>query len=418
MHLKFENIKITFIIAIFTIFSFSVTAKEIPHEEVTPLILISIDGFRYDYVEKYEPPNLLQMIKNGVRAERMIPSYPSKTFPNHITIVTGMYPSNHGIVHNSFYDKELDDVYKMGKAFFEPKWIQGTPLWIHAEKNGVKSASYFWPESDSTLQNTSASYSFKYNKQTPYQNRISKIIDWLKLPAIERPQFITSYFSLVDDKGHRFGPDSSQVKDAVLEVDRHIGILRERIAKELEFEVDIVLVSDHGMIKTGDENKIYWPKLYNFDTYKVINGTTQLMLYATNKTSKEEMSILVKALNSNSNGNFQAYLKNNLPKNLNHFNNQRIADIIIEARAPSVFSSKEKHSSLLNGMHGYNPFDVPEMGAMFIADGPSFKSGLTIPAFENIHVFPLLNHLLDLPMPTNIDGKLDVLRPIIDDAAW
>ncbi len=158
---------------IFIIVFSLVNSTNASDKKQTPLILLSIDGFRYDYVEKYQPPNLSAMIKSGVRAERMLPIYPSKTFPNHISLVTGMYPSNHGIVHNSFYDKELDDVYKMGKAFSEPKWMQATPLWIHAERHGVKSASYFWPESDSTLEGLAASYSYQYNKKTPYIKRVN-----------------------------------------------------------------------------------------------------------------------------------------------------------------------------------------------------------------------------------------------------
>ncbi len=378
-----------------------------------PLILISIDGFRYDYIEKYQPPALLSIIENGVRAERMEPVYPSKTFPNHISIITGMYPSKHGIVHNSFFDPSLNDIYKMGKAFDNPKWIQGTPLWIHAERHGVKSASYFWPESDSTLEGISASYSYKYNKKTPYEKRINQIINWLKLPEKSRPKFITTYFSLVDGQGHRYGPDSEQVKLAVYEVDKHIGNLKMRIKNELNTKVNLVIVSDHGMININDGEKINWQKINGISNYKVVNGTTQLQIYATSDQSKIEMRQFVKELNEKSAGQYISYLKNDLPENTHYFNNDRIADIIVEALAPSIFINNDKNVNYAKGMHGYAPSLLPEMGALFIANGPSFKQNLTIPAFENIHVFPLLNHVLGLPLPENIDGKFEVLSPIL-----
>ncbi|PCI72363.1 MAG: alkaline phosphatase family protein [Gammaproteobacteria bacterium] len=383
------------------------------NKKSTPLILISIDGFRYDYIEKYQPPTLLSLIKNGVQAEKMNPIYPSKTFPNHITLVTGMYPKNHGIVHNSFFDESINDIYRMGKAFDNPKWMQGTPLWIHAERHGVKSASYFWPESDSKLEGISASYSYKYNKKTPYGERINQIVSWLKLPENIRPKFITSYFSLVDDKGHRFGPDSDQVRKAVIEVDRHLGNLKKRIENELKIQVNLVVVSDHGMIDISNGEKMNWTKLDDFSNYRVINGTTQLMVYAKNKPSIKKLSQHVKRLNNKSDGRYIAYLKEDLPKNTHYFNNDRIADIIVEAIAPAIFVKDDKSEHYSKGMHGYDPNLLPEMGAFFVANGPDFKSGLTIPAFDNIHVFPLLNYLLDLPMPTNIDGRLDVLKPII-----
>ncbi len=383
------------------------------NENVNPVVLISLDGFRYDYIEKYQPPNLLKLIKNGVRAERMLPSYPSKTFPNHISIVTGMYPSKHGIVHNTFYDRELNDVYKMGKAFSEPKWMQGTPLWIHAERNGMTTASYFWPESDSTLEGLSASYSYKYDQQKPYQDRIDQIMNWLKLPLDKRPTFITSYFSWVDTIGHNFGTQSKQLKDAVLKMDSYIGDLKRRMDNELKFRVNLVIVADHGMTDIDYDKRVNWPDLDTFNNYKVVNGTTQLMLYANDKLKQSDMSKLVSRLNAKSNSRFIAYKKQDLPKHTHYFNNDRIADIILEAIPPIIFSHDNKSSHRYVGMHGYDPDTIPQMGAIFIANGPNFKQGMIVPPFRNIHIFPALAHILGLPIPSNIDGKLEVLKPFL-----
>jgi len=385
----------------------------LPDKVVNPVILISLDGFRYDYIEKFRPPNLLKLIETGVRAERMLPVYPSKTFPNHISLITGMYPSKHGIVHNSFYDRELDDVYKMGKAFQQPKWMQGTPLWIHAERNGMTTASFFWPESDSTLEGISASYSFKYDQQKPRQDRIDQMINWLKLPSSQRPNFITGYFSLIDVIGHQYGPSSPKVKDAVLEIDRYIGDLKNRIDNELDFDVNLVVVADHGMVDIDYNQRVIWSKLGAFENYKVINGTTQLMLYANSDVNQKDISKLVTQLNAQRKNRFKAYRKQDLPKHMQYFNNNRIADIIVEAIPPIIFGSHKKPHDPEFGMHGYDPDVIPEMAAIFIANGPNFKQGVVIPKFRNVHVFPALVDILKLPMPTNIDGKLEVLKPII-----
>jgi len=383
------------------------------NNNINPVVIISLDGFRYDYIEKYQTPNLLDLINTGVRAERMIPAYPSKTFPNHISIVTGMYPSKHGIVHNKFYDRELNDVYRMGKAFEQPKWMQGTPLWIHAVRNGMITANYFWAESDSTLEGLSSTYSHHYDKKKPYQERIDQIIDWLKLPQEKRPTFITGYFSLVDSIGHQHGPDSQQVKEAVLTMDNYMGQLKSRLDTELDFKVNLVIVSDHGMIDIDYEKRVVWPELNDFKNFKVVNGATQLMAYANESVNQSDIKALVTQLNAQSNNRFKAHKKQDLPKHTHYFNNDRVADIIVEAIPPFVFTSSRKNYYPYKGTHGYDPDIVKEMGAIFIANGPNFKEGVTIPEFRNIHVFPALVDILGLPMPTNIDGKLEVLKPIL-----
>ena len=410
--IKYGQSQLIFILLLFIIASCAQT-QTAHNKNVNPVVMISLDGFRYDYIKKYQPPNLLRIIKTGVRAERMLPVYPSKTFPNHISIATGMYASNHGIVHNEFYDRELNDIYTMGKAFQQPKWMQATPLWIHAERNGMTTASYFWAEADSTLEGLSSTYSYKYDKHRPYQQRIDQIIDWLKLPESERPMFITGYFSLVDTTGHNFGPDSQQVKDAVLKMDNYMGQLKTRLDTELNFKVNLVIVSDHGMIDIDYDKRIIWPNLDSFKNFKVVNGTTQLMAYANKGVSEREIIDLVTQLNAHSNNRFKAYRKQDLPKHTHYFNNDRIADIILEAIPPLVFSGRNNSHRPYKGMHGYDPDTHAEMAAIFIANGPNFKKGVSIPEFRNIHVFPALVDILKLPMPTNIDGKLEVLKPIL-----
>ncbi|WDE10613.1 ectonucleotide pyrophosphatase/phosphodiesterase [Thalassomonas haliotis] len=377
-----------------------------------PVVLISLDGFRYDYMEKYDAKNLKALARGGVRATSMQPSYPSKTFPNHLTLVTGMYPSSHGLVHNDFYDAELDDVYDMGKVKEQPLWLWGTPLWTLAEQNKVRSATFFWPESDAEIAGILPSYYHAYKKSTPYQERIDGIVGWLKLPPGQRPGFITGYFSLVDDMGHDFGPDSQQVQEAVATLDAYIGQLKQRIDK-LPFKVNLVVVSDHGMVQVDKQSKIDWQALDDFSGYKVVNGSTQLMLYADENISQSRMAAQVKALNEKSNGRYLAYTKETIPAGLHYGGSHRIADILLDALPPAIFSETKRLDEAVGGSHGFNPYRVKEMAAIFIANGPDFKQGLEIPSFENIHVFPVLASILGLPIPGNIDGDLAVLAPIL-----
>lgn len=383
------------------------------HSTGNPVVLISIDGFRYDYLDKYHAPSLRAIAKQGIRAERMLPSYPSSTFPNHLSIITGMYPARHGVVHNTFYDRKLNDVYTMGKAKQQPLWLQGTPLWTLAEQHGLRAATYFWPESDAKLRGILPSYYFPYDKSTPYQQRIDQIIDWLKLPADKRPSLITGYFSIVDSMGHEFGPNSPQVANAVSQVDRYIGILKKRLDSELNIAVNLVVLSDHGMVETHSKDKIHWKTLHEFTGFKVINGRSQLMLYAMETIGTKALEQLAASLNQRANGRFKAYTKQQLPKNLRYFGNERIADIIVEAIPPVSFSDYKIVKHATTGGHGYNPHTVTEMGALFIANGPDFHSNRVIPAFANVHVFSALVEILGLPMPNNTDSNKEVLAPIL-----
>jgi predicted AlkP superfamily pyrophosphatase or phosphodiesterase len=403
----------SFIIVIFLLSIFLSPFQVQGSDIKNPVILISLDGFRYDYIEKYNTKHLKALARDGVRAEKMQPSYPSKTFPNHITLVTGKYPSNHGLVHNRFYDEQLDDVYSMGKAKQQPLWLWGKPLWILAEQNNVRSATYFWPESDSKIEGILPSYYYPYNKSTPYQDRIDEIMRWLKLPENQRPRFITGYFSLVDSIGHEFGPDSQEVRVAVNKLDGYIGQLKQRISTELSFPVNLVIVSDHGMVAINKKSKIDWAQLNKFSNYKVVNGSTQLMLYANKGVNNNTIVYDAKLLAKQSQGRYLIYTKENIPARLHYSGNYRIADIVAEAIPPATFSDKEHLGKKIGGTHGFNPYLVEEMGALFIANGPDFKKGLVISPFENIHVFPILATILDLPIPNDIDGKLSVLKPIL-----
>src|SRR5271156_2064002 len=214
------------------------------------VILVSLDGFRYDYPNRYHADHLLALAAQGASApEGMIPTYPSITFPNHYTIITGLYPEHHGIVANSFYEPVRKEIYSYhDKTVSDGTWYGGTPLWVLAEQQGMRSAAFFWVGSEAEIQGVRPSYYLKFDASFPNSKRVEQVLAWLHLPPEQRPHFITAYFSDADDAGHQYGPDSSQVADAVHELDREIGKLVAGI-KESKLPVDLIVVADHGMAK-------------------------------------------------------------------------------------------------------------------------------------------------------------------------
>ncbi|MBB3700111.1 alkaline phosphatase family protein [Flammeovirga yaeyamensis] len=368
------------------------------------VILVSLDGFRYDYPEIYDTPNLDEIAKNGVKSVSMIPAYPSKTFPNHYSLVTGMYPQNHGLVHNVFYDPDRDQKYHIGLEKKDATWCKGVPLWNLAEQQGIKSASYYWPTSDARIGGMQGSYFYKYNKSTPYIERVQQIENWLSYKEDVRPRFISLYFSLVDTQGHHYGPESEETKQAVEEVDTILGKLMGVINKA-DVPVDLIVVSDHGMIEVDKKNPIVIDDLGTFEEYEVVNaGGSQLFFYNKGNGDDEQLK---KSLGKYKN-DFKVYLKNEMPQKLHYSEGSRIPDVICEGIPPKAFAYKGKTVS--KGMHGFDPYTNKEMHAVFYGVGSHFQKNKVIPSFENVHIYPLIADLLDLEIHHQIDGKLEVLK--------
>jgi predicted AlkP superfamily pyrophosphatase or phosphodiesterase len=370
------------------------------------VILISIDGFAYDYLNKYQPKNLLSLANTGVTAKGMQPIFPSKTFPNHLSIVTGVYPAKHGIVHNKFFHRKLNKEYSLGAGNIEPSWLTAKPIWTLAEEQGLKSAIYFWPESETTVEGVLPSYYFPYVHNTPNIKRVNQIVNWLKLPSGQRPDFIASYFSTIDSIGHKHGRGSIELQKAIDEIDLLLGTLINKISSETTLTPNFVIVSDHGMTSIEKGAAIEWKNIFsNFENINVINGQTQLYIYEKNQNILND----VRSQLSN-NKQLIIYSKGEFPKHW-HFNidNFVIPDMIIEAIPPFTFSNGYTASAT----HGYDPLNKPDLSAIFIAQGPNFKKNITIEPFENIHVFSLLEGLLQLSPSKNIDSNVNVLSKIL-----
>jgi predicted AlkP superfamily pyrophosphatase or phosphodiesterase len=382
----------------------SVAAQKKPY-----VILISIDGLRSDFVEKFNAKSLQAYGKSGVVANYMTSAFPSLTFPNHYSIVTGLYPAHHGLVDNTFFDEKANATYTMSnkKMVADPYWYGGTPLWVLAEKQQMVTASFYWVASEAPIGNTKPSYYYNYNDKIKIEKRIAKIKEWLSLPEKTRPHLITFYMPEVDDAAHNFGPDSKQAEAAVQYIDGVIKQMNEAVGS-LNLPVNYILVSDHGMALVDSQNPIRLPKSVDPAKFYVPSGSALLQLYA-----KDTAAIMptYQALLKEANG-YDVYLKNNAPKDF-HYSNlddrfNRIGDIILVAKLPYTFSLSGRPSS--PGKHGYDP-RLPEMRASFLAWGPAFKSGKKINGFENVHVYPLIAKILGLQYDQKtIDGNLNVLK--------
>ncbi|MGH9588740.1 MAG: ectonucleotide pyrophosphatase/phosphodiesterase [Acidobacteriaceae bacterium] len=367
------------------------------------VVLVSLDGFRWDYATKYGAKHLLAIGACGASApEGMIPAYPSLTFPNHYTLVTGLYPEHHGIVANSFYDPERKQEYSMHDpaTVRDGSWYGGVPLWSLAEKQGMRTATFFWPGSEAKIAGERPSYYLHYEAWYPDRKRIDQVIAWLELPAAERPHFITLYYGSVDHEGHLHGPDSAQVAAAVRHVDALMGELESRL-DALHLPVDLIVVSDHGMAKV-EGRPIALDKFADLRGFKTVGS----QLYPRTEADAARAYEQLKAADAG----FQVFRRARVPAELHYNRNAREGDPVVVAQGPFLISARatEHHGEPMVGNHGYNPFEMKSMRAIFYAEGPDIRPGTKLKPFENVNVFPFIVKILGLTSP-QVDGDANVL---------
>lgn len=376
------------------------------------VVLISLDGFSHEYAKKYNATNILSLAKEGVEAKALIPPYPSKTFPSHYTIATGLYPEHHGIVGNTFYDPNFDEYYSSSNrnSIEDGKWYGGTPIWCLAQNYNVKSATYFWIGSEAEIDGCRPNFYYSYDKTVPNKDRINKAIEWLKLPEIERPHLISLYFSIADDYGHKFGPNSKEIEVAVKQIDSTLGELFKKL-DNIDLPINVIIVSDHGMYPLDQSKKIFLEDL--LDWSKVVGVSTDAFATIYTKDSVERDSLLT-ILKNKEEGRFITYKKKEIPKTLHFSDNDRIGNIILIAEAPYFFVQRTKNDYW--GAHGFDPYKYSEMHGVFYAKGSALKQHQQIPPFESIHIYPLIAEILQLPYDSlKIDGKPHVLNNLLRD---
>jgi len=407
-----------------TIFLFFILIKCLPafsQDRDQYVILISLDGYRYDYTERFQPKNLQQLINSGVEASSLIPSYPSKTFPNHYSIATGMKPENHGLVNNTFYDPQLDAVYSIGnrEAVENPDWYGGLPIWVLAEQNGLTTASYYFVGTEAPVQGIQPSYFYIYDAQVSNLTRVSKVFEWLELPEEERPRLITLYFSDMDDVGHAYGPDNdAKLSEKLFKLDAQLGALFEGL-KSIDLDVNIIIVSDHGMTNVRPENLINLDSIVLDLPVKVMNNGALAHVHLQNKKQKNK---ILKALQQKG----KNYKVVDIEARTEYVNietyRRRLGDLLILPDQgyylvdTGGFINYQKRAALFKtevfGEHGYHP-SHKDMHGIFYANGPAMKKSHKIDSIHNVDVYPLICRILKLPIPDHIDGNIEKVKEIL-----
>jgi alkaline phosphatase D len=388
-----------------------------PHAQAQHyVVLVSLDGFRWDYAKRDNAIHLLALGKRGVWApEGMLPSYPSLTFPNHFTIVTGLYPEHHGLVANSFLDPASGKRYSIGnsQAVTDSSFYSGTPLWSLAESQGMHAACLYWPGSEAKIAGFRPSWYAQFSKTEStaevQQARIDDAVALLRLPPDQRPHFITIYYSEPDHEGHEFGPDAPETRAAERKVDGLVGKLKAAL-DSTHLPIDLVVVSDHGMVHEDGE----WVTL---DQFADLTGfdTAGPLLYGKTEEDRERVYNQLKRVSAQ----FVVYRLKNVPADLEINQNPREGDPVVIATGPypiraHALPADSPNQSPEPGMHGFDPRKVPQMKASFFAAGPDIVKGKTVAPFENVNLYPWLAHLLGLTSPSN-DGSLNILAGTLRD---
>ena len=388
-----------------------------PIKDLKPtVILISLDGFRYDYVDKYAPPELSRLAKEGVRAKWMIPSFPTKTFPNHYTIATGLYPEHHGIVENNVF--AFGEVFKIDdvRQVQDPRWWLGEPIWVTAEKQGQHTSSYFFPGTEAKIGGFQPDSWRTYNGKVPNDMRVDKLLATLDQPADTRPTMLTLYFSDTDDAGHEFGPDSEETKYAAWNVDRNVARLMDGLKhRKIDKKVNVIIVSDHGMAPANQRNVVIMDPALPAGDMERDPLTTGEIWQIFPKVGKTEslMASLAKLPHTT------CWRKSDIPARLNYNDSPRIAPIICSADLDWYMSSQKRYDDNsqkqnfphIEGHHGYDN-KYQQMQATFIAHGPAFKRGYLAEPFANIEVYNVMCKILGLK-PVNNDGDLERVKSML-----
>lgn len=371
------------------------------------VVMLSLDAFRWDYPDMYNTPNLDSIANVGVKAKSIQSCFPSKTFPNHYSMATGLHPDNHGIVLNRFSDSILGE-FKLSNrdAVSNPGFYGGEPIWVTAENQGVKSACYFWPGSEAPIKGVYPDVWKKYEEEVPFEDRLDSVISWLKKPSDIRPHLILWYMHEPDDVGHGFGPFADETKRTVEYLDSLVGVFCYKLNQlPIADSVNIIFTADHGMGEISADRTVKLSEHINKEWISDVKGGNPVYFI------QPKAEFLDSVYNSLSViPNMKCWKKNEIPERLVYGKNVRILDLVCVAdSAWSIVWDKASYS--VGGTHGYDPFNT-DMHAIFYADGPAFKENYVHPTFTNINIYPLITEILSLK-PAEIDGDLEGVRGML-----
>jgi predicted AlkP superfamily pyrophosphatase or phosphodiesterase len=380
------------------------------------LILISLDGWRWDYHTQSSVPHLRNLIARGVRAEGLIPAFPTKTFPNHYTLVTGLYPGHHGIVANSMRDPRTGRLFTMNKReeVQDAMWWGGDPIWNGVQRSGRRAAAMFWPGSEAAIGGTRPSYWEPYDHERPNDRRVDQVFTWLELPETERPAFITLYMSDVDAAGHSFGPTSPELRRALERVDDALGRLFEGLERRgLLATTNIIVTADHGMAETSRQRVVFIDDVVTPADGEIVDLNPTVGIWP--RPGREET---VYRRLTTAHPRLSVYRRRETPAHWYFRDNERVPPIMGVAdegwsvmRRASVVDAFVRSVRRVGGNHGYDPRSQ-SMQALFVAAGPAFKQGVVVPPFENVHVYTLMCLALGITPSAN-DGDPAVARSLL-----
>jgi predicted AlkP superfamily pyrophosphatase or phosphodiesterase len=394
------------------------TVKSFAQPNAPSVLLISFDGFRSDYIDKHDLRNFKTFRANGSSAEGLIPCFPSLTFPNHYSIVTGMRPATHGLVDNTFYDSALNQVYSISnrQVVGDARFYGGTPIWTLARRSGMKTASYFWVGSEVRDESRRPDIFYLYDAKITFRQRVDSVLAWLNRKDSERPRFVALYFSEPDHVSHDTGPNSPETHNELLKLDSLLGYLTDRL-KEIEAPVNTILVSDHGMdeLTVEDETYTFLDELYDIKSNKVktVVSSTLAHLYINDRSTLDSMYNLLKSRE----GKYKVYRRKELPKHLK-YDHYRIGDLVMISEPKHNIRLSDSKGTIPRakygthfGVHGYDPAVVSDVQGIFLAQGPQVERGQSLGRVRNIDIYPFIAKILGLTIP-NIDGDPKALEKL------
>ncbi len=387
------------------------TSSTAPSPRSPTVILVSVDGLRPATVGTGLMPTLDAMASGGAQAAWLTPSYPTMTFPNHYTLVTGLRPDHHGIIANNMRDEVLGKFVSKSASASDGRWFGGEPIWVTLQKQGGIAATMFWPGSEAEIAGQRPRYFMGYDKQMPSSARVDQVLDWLDLPAAERPRLVTLYFENYDVAAHDTGADSPQSIAALREVDAALARLRDGLRdRGMEASTNLVVVSDHGMIDTRREDARYLDDVLPATSVEVAHlGPLAGLNPKPGHVQQVEQALLGR------HDHFECWRKQDLPAHWAYGRNPRVPAILCQPDPGWNLWMRDMPSSAdRKATHGYAP-EAAEMRATFVATGPDFNAGTQLPAFDNVDVYPLLAHLLGITPAPN-DGNIAPLLPALKDA--
>ncbi|XP_028652230.1 ectonucleotide pyrophosphatase/phosphodiesterase family member 5 [Erpetoichthys calabaricus] len=373
------------------------------------ILLVSFDGFRWDYIHRVPMPHFQALLANGVYVTRVENAYITKTFPNHYTLVTGLHAESHGIVANEMYDPSINKTFSTGSSdvYESVWWDEAFPIWVTNQNEGHRSGAAMWPGSDVKIHNVHPSYYMPYNMSVPFTTRVDQLLGWFS--GKDYINLGLLYWEEPDEMGHTLGPDSPDMDKVIEDIDLKLGYVMEQLQKaKLMDKVNIIVTSDHGMAQLSPDRVIVLDDIVDRDLYTLVDKSPVAAILPKQGRFDDVYNALI-----NANLSMTVYKKTDIPERLHYKHNDRIQPIILEAKEGwTIVQNRSEHRML--GNHGYdNTF--PSMQPLLVAHGPAFKKNYTKQFMKSVDLYPLMCHILGInPKPHN--GSLANVQDLLADS--